>query len=318
MRISKFCKNIAIFSGSMLIASAGYSSPTEPGNPSVIIPIRLHEERMFAEVNTSIGHLIMLIDTGSETTHIYNSAFKGKEISIHRKKTEMIGMGGAEKSYSSGSVPLEITFPALDSFHTRAFIDNFITDSGSFQYDGILGLDFFAAYCVALDAQNGRMEVQSKDKCVGEPSNSYTVPVQWTRQAILIPLRMKFGSTQKVISTTAILDTGAETSVMLPNQFRADAGLSRDPGTAAYVKATGVNGTVDGDLVDGVMTRMKGSPLTFTGKVVVARDRMRPHTSFLAGKALRTQTLLGAAFVKLVKLKFDPAHDCLYVYKPAN
>ena len=105
---------------------------------------------------------------------------------------------------------------------------------------------------------------------------------------------------------------------MLPKEFRADAGLSGTSQTAAIVTATGVDGKVDADIVDGVMVRIEGSPVTFTGKTVIARQRVRPHTSIFADPALRTEILLGSGYIKLMKVKLDPVHRCLYVYKPAD
>jgi hypothetical protein len=104
--------------------------------------------------------------------------------------------------------------------HVAAVIDLGSTESGS-EFDGILGLDFFANVCVTVDPGGQRLTVSESP-----PDTGVAVPVEVRRDGVSVamfaPLELPSG---RVVTTE--VDTGSG-ALILDDRFLSDCELSID------------------------------------------------------------------------------------------
>lgn len=283
---------------------------------SLTFPILVRNDKIYVQMKTSIGRFFLLIDSGTERTLIFRQSVPRTYLNLEPFRTRLFGIGDSSRVVTIGQMPLAIDLPPWSSFHTLALLgDPLPVDAGP--YDGILGLDFFRAYCVLLDRGALRMQIFPVGQCAANTETWTTVHVDWTRHAILVPLRVQFTQTQSEARTEAILDTGANLPLLLSNQYRQAAGLKvKHHYKTGTVKTYGANGVVRADVVPGAQYRLGNSTILVTTRVAVARGRLHPKAGIFANKALRFQSVLGNEVLSLVAIKFDALHRCIYLQVP--
>ena len=275
------------------------------------VPLETMNGRYFLTAETSLGRMKLMVDTGTQTTEVFTSFISGAS-TLHKHSTKLIGIGSSAKVFSTGQIRMSMDLSPLQPFSTKALV--YKTDKEVKDYDGVLGLDFLNSYCVLLDGPQTKIEVFPKDHCAHNADRWIALPTRWTKSGILVPIKIKF-TNAKNAGTFATIDTGVNVSLLLSKQFRHPAGLSENQKDKAAVKATGINGSIDADMVSGSKVLLGHGPIVYTGNLVIARSQLHPNVGIFSNRAARFNALLGTASLGLLCLEFDPELRIVYVQR---
>lgn len=274
-RYISFCIVVILACGVRREASA--QTPPHAASPSkaegheaaISVPLEYTNRHLYVTLSgEGLGSLVLLVDTGWQSTTITASRILGGSRAA-RKRTQLPGGYGSDlKEQSRGSVDLALGVEGVPVYAGSATVLNLEELAQHLQHpvDGVLGWDFFAQWCSAIDYRGRRLVLHSLSNC-SPPSGRYgKLRGVWSSHGLLLPATIRFangGST----AAKLLLDTGSDDGVTLRDRFRAVAGLT---GAASLSRPSmvnrgwGVNGGFSSDRVPLASIDFEAGHLTLT------------------------------------------------------
>lgn len=294
-------------------------------NSPIIIPLQYINGYLFAKFRGArMGRLLLAVDTGTQRTIVSSArvqSVSGLTGDSHRERLRGYGNGPAVKSLGHRNIALYQASSLI--FRGRALVVDmrYLQPPSAPKIDGVLGLDFFAHWCVRLDYGAKQMSLYPPNQCP-QPKQG-RLRAKWMKTGILLPSTIIFANGRQARANLE-LDTGADWTIVLAPRFRRVAGVAKAENQKTAGGGGGVNGGFAGDYVSVTALNIDGQarPMQFRGPTTVLVRRrgagFRNWWRNLLGepRVLRDGGIGNRLLAKFV-LTFDPAKKTVYA-QPAQ
>lgn len=309
-------------------------SLSKPPTPALVIPFDYTNRHLYLTLTDDrLGPLTLLLDTGTARTTLSIARTTG--LQLHRSfwKTTIVTSGWGSHPVEQKYRTLPVTLrsketPVLTGQAIALNLDAMSQHLGR-PIDGILGWDFFQAWCSTLDYSARRLTLRPLSDCA-PPSPRGNLHGDWSSHGMRLPAAIRFRNGRSAFARL-LFDTGDDESLSLTDRFRSAADLPPPAGpanTSISSSSWGVNGAYAADLVPLASLDFDHGHLHLepdgTLNVSIARpgSMHRPHWWTLGGIAARSTLrdgAIGNALLEHITWTIDPAAKRIYaVPRPSS